>query len=301
MSYDKESPLLKPRIGNIGVLVLMNVIWAAAYPATAIALHGMTALFLTMVRLGVGALMLIPFLWVGSRGRWSMKALWMALGLGIVGFSLPVYLQSMGLYLSSPAMAAMSIALEPLATAVIASLVLREALGRGRKWALAVAVIGAWAIAGFPTIGHLGYLRGDIVLLGAVLCFATYNVFSSRLVGILSAPTANTATLLAGFLGVLPIWLLLGGKAPRTWVHGELWALLYLAIMATAVAYYLWMFAVSKVSVALAALFLYLQPIIGVLLSVWLTNTALSNSFYIGSALIFLALYLGRDRSPAIA
>ncbi len=289
---------MKPKLGNISVLVLMNLIWAAAYPVTAIALHGMTAQFLTVVRLGVGGFVLIPFLWVGAKIPWNWHTIGWSLVLGIVGFSLPVYLQSLGLYLSSPAMAAMSIALEPLATAVIAAVWLKESLGTGRKWALGSAMVGAWAIAGFPTVGHLGYLAGDLALLAAVVCFATYNVFSSRLAAKLSAPTANTATLLGGFIGIVPVWLLTGGKTPTDWVHGELWALLYLALLATALAYYLWMFAVSRVPVALAALFLYLQPILGVLLSVIITHTILTLSFYIGSVLIMLALYLGREAGP---
>ena len=290
---------MKPKLGNISVLVLMNLIWAAAYPATAIALHGMTAQFLTLVRLGVGGFVLMPFLWVGAKSRWNWPTIGWSFLLGIVGFTLPVYLQSLGLYLSSPAMAAMSIALEPLATAVIASVWLKESLGPGRKWALGTAVAGAWAIAGFPTIGHRGYLVGDLVLLAAVFCFATYNVFSSRLAAKLSAPTANTATLLGGFIGIVPVWLLTGGKMPTTWVHGELWALLYLALLATALAYYLWMIAVTSVPVALAALFLYVQPILGVLFSVIITHTKLTSPFYIGSGLIMLALYLGREAEPA--
>lgn len=225
-----------------------------------------------------------------------MKRMLFAFGLGIIGFSLPVYLQSLGLFLSTPALAAISIALEPLVTTVIAAMWLQEMFGWGRKWALVMAVVGAWAVAGFPTLGHTGYAYGDLLLLLAIGGFAVYNVFSARLSQTVGSSAATAATLLGGFIGSVPIWLLSGASAPHTWVHGELWALLYLSILATALAYFLWMFSVRRVPVSLVALFLYLQPVLGVLLSVAITHTRLNFSFYVGAILILGALYVGRER-----
>lgn len=283
------------RTGSIGILVAMNVIWAGTYPATSIALKGMSPEFLTMVRLGVGALAFAPFL-RGLRSHWNVQTVFLAVGLGVVGFSVPVYLQSLGLFLSTPALAAISIALEPLLTAVIAATWLRERFGPGRKLALVMAAAGTWAIAGFPSLGHRGYLYGDLLLLLAIGCFAVYNVFSAPLSRRLGSSTATAATLLGGFLGSLPIWVASGAKTPHTWVHGEIWALLYLSILATALAYFLWMYSVSRVPVALVALFLYLQPIVGVLLSVLITHTRLTFAFYLGASLILGALYVGRQQ-----
>ncbi len=281
---------------NIGILVAMNLIWAGTYPATSLALRGMTPEFLTMVRLGVGALAFLPFLRLTRGKLWDVKLGLLALGLGIVGFSIPVYLQSLGLFLSTPALAAISIALEPLVTMVIAAMWLQEVFGRGRKWALVMAVVGAWAVAGFPTLGHAGYAYGDLLLLVAIGCFAVYNVFSARLSQVVGSSTATAATLLGGFIGSVPIWLATGARTPHTWIHGELWALLYLSILATALAYFLWMFSVRRVPVSLVALFLYLQPVLGVLLSVIITHTQLSFSFFVGALLILGALFVGQER-----
>ncbi len=284
------------RTASVGILVAMNVIWAGTYPATSIALKGMTPEFLTMVRLGVGALAFSPFL-RGLRSHWKFPTIFLALGLGIVGFSVPVYLQSFGLFLSTSALAAISIGLEPLLTTLIAATWLHERFGHARKLALAMAVVGAWAIAGFPSLGHRGYLDGDLLLLVAIGCFAVYNVFSASLSRRLGSSTATAATLLGGFIGSLPIWMVSGAHVPHTWVHGEIWALFYLSLLATALAYFLWMFSVRQVPVSLVALFLYLQPLLGVLLSVLITHTRLTIAFYLGAALILGALYVGRERS----
>jgi drug/metabolite transporter (DMT)-like permease len=73
--------------------------------------------------------------------------------------------------------------------------------------------------------------------------------------------------------------------------------LAYLSVLGTAGAYLLWMFAIARIPMSVAALFLYVQPILGVVLSEMVVPVPLKVSYYLGSGLILLALYLGRDRA----
>ncbi|MCY0907639.1 MAG: DMT family transporter [Sulfobacillus thermotolerans] len=278
-------------------LLAMNLIWAGTYPATGLALTAASATFLTMFRLLAGTLVFAPFLF---RGRpWTASKIVRTLGLGVIGFSLPLVLQTQGLRASTPAMAAISIALEPLLTALMASLLLKERLPKARKWALALAAVGAWAVAGFPRPGVQGYGMGDGLLVAALGCFAIYNVYSSSLSRMLSPQQATAATFAGGFLGTVPLWLATGAQVPHHWSGPPLWAALYLAVLGTAVAYFLWMLTASRIPMAIMALFLYIQPVLGVVLSAWITPEPMTGSFYLGSAAILLALYLGRDVIPA--
>ncbi|WP_158026919.1 DMT family transporter [Sulfobacillus thermosulfidooxidans] len=278
-------------------LLTMNLIWAGTYPATAVALISISASLLTLIRLGTGSLVMLPFLWRNVR-IWSGRTILRTAFLGVIGFSLPLVLQTQGLKASTPAMAAISIALEPLMTAVMASVLLKEHLSHARKWALAIAAFGAWAVAGFPRPGVKGYITGDILLVLAILCFAVYNVYSSSLSRHLSPGQATAGTFLGGFLGTIPIWLITGAKWPATWHPASIMATVYLALLGTALAYFLWMHTASRIPVALMALFLYLQPVLGVVLSMLLTPTHLSGSFVIGALAILGALYIGRDKAP---
>ncbi|OFW80222.1 MAG: hypothetical protein A2201_02640 [Alicyclobacillus sp. RIFOXYA1_FULL_53_8] len=282
---------------GVAAIILANFIWSGSFSATAIAVHGMSPAFISMVRLGTGALVLSPFLKLSKGSKWDWKTIFLALMLGAIGFAAPVYLETVGLALSTPALAAISIALEPLFTVVIASLLLRERLNWSRRLALAVAFVGAWAIAGLPRPGKSGYLAGDLLLIAAVFCYAIYNAYSQRLAGKLSSAAATSATLWGGFLSSIPIWLLTGGDVPHSLRFPDWTALLYLALVATASAYVLWMFALKIIPVSQAALFLYMQPVFGVLLSVMIVGTRPGWYFYLGAGLILFAILLGRERA----
>lgn len=287
------------RLG-LAAVIIVNLIWSGSFAATAIAVTHMSSVTLTMVRLGTGALVLSPYLRLPKGMRWDRSTLGLAILLGIVGFTAPVYLETAGLALSTPAMAAISIALEPLFTIVIATLMLRERLPKLRIIALWLALIGAWAIAGFPRPGAAGYLWGDLLLILAVLCYGVYNAYSKHLTARVPPTSGAAVTLLAGFLTTLPIWLVDGAPWPSAMpVNGYL-AIAYLTLMATALAYFLWLSVLQRISVSVAALFLYLQPIFGVILSILIVHVHPPLGFYGGAALIFAALFIGRERPVTV-
>ncbi len=286
------------RYAGLLFLFAANLIWSGSFPATAIAVSHMSAVFLTLVRLGVGALLLTPFLKLPRGKRWDLRLVALSFVLGVLGFALPVYLETEGLYLSTPALAAIAIAMEPLFTVLIVAFATKEPLPFHRKLAIGLSLFGAWAIAGFPGPAGTGYAAGDALLVLAVVCYALYNVYSKYLSVRITATAATSATLWGGFFGTLPIWLATGGQAPHA-LTGTAWiALAYLAVLATTGAYALWMLALKTVPVSVAALTLYFQPVFGVLLSILIVHTRPSPFFYLGAAMILGSLYLG-SRSRA--
>lgn len=286
-------PRRNRRLGMIA-MVLANLMWAGSYPATAVALQTVNSVSITLIRLGVGALVMSPFLKLRSPHRWTARAVGLGLVMGILGFTLPVWLQTVGVGLSTAGLAAMSIALEPAFTVLVAAMLLRQRLPRMQWMAIAAAVFGSWAIAGFPRPGMAGYLVGDAILLLAILSWAVYNVLSQPLTAQVPATASTAITLLAGFLTSLPLMMNTHKLIPHHLTGTTLAVLGFLAIGATVGAYLLWMLAVKQLEVADAAIYLYIQPIAGVLLSVVIAGTRITGSFIIGSLMILGALFLGQ-------
>lgn len=214
--------------------------------------------------------------------------------LGILGFTLPVTLETVGIHVSTPALGAVSIALEPLFTVFIASLLFRHRLARSRKVAMIIAAVGAWVVGGCPRPGVAGYVVGDVVLLCAVLCYAMYNAISSRVTEDIPPAAATSIMLFAGFVGCIPIWLGLHHPMPHDVTWTSLGALLFLSVMATAGAYLIWLLVLQEHDVSSATITLYLQPVFGVIFSILIVHTHPTWYFYVGAALILLALYIGR-------
>lgn len=177
---------------------------------------------------------------------------------------------------------------------------LRESVPANRRVALLIALIGAWAIAGFPRPGSPGYAIGDVLLVLSVICYGLYSVYSKRLTAYIPSHSAAAATLLAGFLTSLPIWFLSGHGLPKSVPVSGYIAVLYLALFASAGAYVLWLYALQSYRASVAALFLYLQPIFGVILSMLIVGVRPPAYFYVGGALILFGLFVGREKKQKV-
>jgi drug/metabolite transporter (DMT)-like permease len=74
---------------------------------------------------------------------------------------------------------------------------------------------------------------------------------------------------------------------PIIWV-----AVLHIAVVATAVPYFLNAWALSRVDPSTVAVFVYLQPVIGFLMAVLFLGEQIGPNFVIAAALIFAGVFL---------
>jgi len=292
-----------PKWGLFSLLIFANLIWSASFTATGLAAESFSPPLIVMARMIIGGLVLVPFVMRDVRlGVWTWKKVLRISLLGLLGFTLPVTMETEGIRASSPALGAVSIALEPLLTLVVSAVAFRTPLGPRRWFAMILAATGAWVVAGCPRPGFAGYLLGDLLMLGAVACYAIYNAISGRLTADVSAASATSIMLLAAGIGCLPVYAWTGHAWPRHVTPASLWSLVFLAFFATAAAYLIWIFVLQDHDVASAAITLYLQPVFGVLISIVVTGERPSVLFYAGGAMILLALFLGQHRGqPSIS
>ncbi|NMP22541.1 DMT family transporter [Sulfobacillus harzensis] len=281
----------------IAWLVLMNTLWAVGYPVTDIALKaGLDPSLLAALRLVTAFLLLAPEL--RRVRRWSGRLLGFSAFLGLIGFSIPIWLQIIGLHGTDPAIASISISLEPLVTILGAALATRLGVPWWQQAALTLAVLGSWILTGEPRPGHLSHLGGDAALIASVACFAVYNVYSQHLSRSVEAGPAAALTFGFGALGSVVIWALVGAPVPNHVSWPMIWSTAFMALLATGLAYWLWLHVVSRHSVTVSALFLYVQPLLGTLLSLILGQSPLTLSLILGGLLLLLAMTLGQEARP---
>lgn len=278
-------------------LLVMNSLWAVGYPVTDIALsQGLSPSLLAVVRLVVAFLMLAPEL--RRVGHWSGRLLGFSAFLGIVGFSIPIWLQMVGLHGTDPAIASISIALEPLVTVLVAAAMARLRVPWWQQIALGLAGLGSWVLTGEPRPGHLSHLGGDLALIASAVCFAVYNVYSQRLSQAVQAGPAAALTFAFGALGSVIIWIFARAPRPTHLSFPMIWSTAFMAIGATGLAYWLWLHVVNRHSVTVSALFLYVQPLLGTLLSLVLGQSPITLSLILGGSAILVAMSLGQETAP---
>ena len=269
-------------------VLLANVVWSTTYPVSQLALS-IGAGRLAALRFLISGVIALPLLRGQRLPRGRM--LLAAIGLGLLGFSVAFLLQLEGIRLAGASLAALSIALEPLATAIVARLWLREVLPRLAPLGFLLAVLGTWLLAGAPRPGHDANLAGILLLAASAASFGFYNVFSKPVTEAVGELPLTVIGALAAGIAFSP-FLAFGPPLHSMPVGDVLWVV-YLALVPTLLGYFLWFYAVRRAQVGFAAFFLYVQPVLGSILSwIWL-GEALTPLEIAGGALVLVAVYLG--------
>jgi drug/metabolite transporter (DMT)-like permease len=282
------------------LLIVANVLWAGSYVAAKFALRDTSVTMMLALRMGISALILLPFLLARRRELRLTHATLLQLALLVlVGFVINKLLEFGGLALTTASDVALLIASESIFTAALSWIVLRERFKALTGAALLFGFAGVYLIIerslvpNLPSGAGAARIFGDLLVVLALLSEAFYTVrgkamlvkhpplliTAASIVGsvVFWAPAAGWETLTTGWhpIGVLA-WIGIG----------------WLALMSTVVAYLCWFKGLAKVDGSAAAATLFIQPLLGTLLAIVLLHDQLTLLTIIGGLLIVASVYL---------
>ncbi len=201
------------------------------------------------------------------------------------------------------------IGLSPLMVAIIASFVVKEALGWQKILGLFMGLAGVGLIAELsPNDAVPNRILGMSLVVGGVVVYALYTVYLRNFINAHNSQPAGeqhpsslaiiTWVSFFGWLFLIPFSLL---EAPWTasgnagsWVGVfYFWiGILYLALCSTVVGYLFYVQGVSAIGASRAVVFANLVPVFGVLSSVWIRSEKLNIWHAVSFALIFGGVYI---------
>lgn len=243
--------------------------WGANFVLAEYVLQDLPPLWAAAVRFLLGALLMLGIAGVRHEGLIGLLrrnfAIYLALGVvGIAAFNLMFFyaLQS-----TSPNNAALIMATNPLLTAILAAVFLKERITRRHMVALPVAFGGVAIVITEGDLSHLASLtlaRGDVLMLCAALSWAGYNVMVKRYMpsGAVMAHTSWIMT--AGALILLVAALAAGGEPHWPRASAQL-ALATMVVGGTVLAYLFWGMAIARLGAGKAAIFMNLIPVFAML------------------------------------
>ena len=134
---------------------------------------------LAILRWAIGFLCLLPVALV-LRVRWPPRSDWLAVAaLGICFFGLFFVLYNIAVSYTTAARAALALSTLPLQTMVVGALLGIEPLTRRKSAGVGIAFVGVIAALAFGLpAAPPGAWRGELIMIGAVLCMSFYNVWS---------------------------------------------------------------------------------------------------------------------------
>ncbi|MDE2607579.1 MAG: DMT family transporter [Burkholderiales bacterium] len=203
-----------------------------------------------------------------------------------------------GVSLTSAVSAGVIMAAIPATVALLSWAFLRERI-TGRTWtAIACAAMGIVLLAfarpqhGEAGGGRLAWL-GDLLVLGAVVCEASYAVIGKALTGVLGPKRITALINLWGFALVTPFGLVTALRFDFGSVHASSWLLLvFYALAASVWTVWLWMTGLKVVPAAQAGVFTAMLPVSAALVGVLVLGERLAalQMLAFGSALAGVVL-----------
>lgn len=193
----------------------------------------------------------------------------------------------------------------PIFIALIAILFFGEIFNWRKVAGIAIAFLGVVLIVGqgsFITVGtDSEQFKGDLFLLFTAVSGAIGLVLTKRVLGRFGPLATLTYINTFGALGLLPFagWELFRGVTINSTSLLPWLAPVYQALFTTIVAHFMWNQVLSRKEASWAAVFLYITPVMTVVLSWIFLNETLTWVLALGGALVVLGTHLvTREGSP---
>ncbi len=195
------------------------------------------------------------------------------LSLGVVGVFFSFYALHWALQISDAGVTAVIFSLNPIFTAGIAAVVLKERTNLfvwgGLALGMAGAVISITRLD-FSNLAHRADVRGGLLALAAAFCWSVYTVYGKRYSERYGAVPVSSITMTVGALLFLITSLAEGSLGSVTTFSLKSWALLaYLGIAAVGIGYLLYFEGLRRVTASRGTALFYMKPVLATVFA-WL-------------------------------
>lgn len=298
------------RGAGIAAVAIVMVIFGTTFVAIKIALNDLGPFTLALARFLIALLIFAPFL---RRGRAGVPA-WQMAAMGFLGVTLFFSLQNWGLVYTTAANASIILSAIPALTAIIGWLALGERLNARRAAGILLSMVGVAVVVGGERLRAAGFvaglagnqaLLGNLLILGAALSWALYTVLGRHVVARLAPAVVTAHTAAWGVLFLTPFALGELASTGVAWPSAAGWtALLFLAVVASGLAFYLYLFALTRLAAGEASVYVNLSPVVTLVAAAVVLAERITALQLLGAALVLAGVYLtertGRAKLAAL-
>lgn len=277
-------------------LSIAAAIWGSMYVVSKIALESVPPLMLVWLRYGIALIALgVGALLFGVSWRIGRQDWWRVAQIGIVGYGISIAAQFIGTKLATAQLGSLITAGTPAFMVIFAYVLLRERITISKAGAIVLASLGVLLIVGMG-ISTPSVRVGELVLAIAAVSWAWMSVLVKTLPSSYSSLTVTLYAMAIAFCCMTPL-----AFAQMSWGHliaviGRqpqlIGYILYLGMVSTALAFFLWNLGLQQVEAGIGGLYLFFQPVVGGILGWFWLGERFGWTFVGGSLLIGTGVYL---------
>jgi len=281
---------------RVGVLlaIVSSCLGGTAAAVTRYLVGNADPVTLAILRWGIGFLCVLPVALI-FKAKWPQRADWLGIAvLGLCFFGLFFVLYNIAVGYTTAARASLALSTLPLQTMLVGALLGIEPLTARKSVGVGVAVLGVFAaLASGVSDAPTGAWRGELIMTGAVLCMAFYNVWSrpfiqrSSALGFLAVGMGTGAAALTLFGLLSGRAAVVGSFGTSQWIAG-----IYLGVGGGALAFILWVMALQRATLTRVANTMTVNPIAAALLASQLVGEPITISLIAGLVAVFAGIWI---------
>ena len=274
------------------------IVWGASFIATKVALADISPITIVWLRFAMGVLILglvvalrrqfaLP-----DKNEWGYFAL-----LGFLGITFHQWLQSNGLVTSEASTTAWIVATTPVFMALLGWLVLKERLDWLRNFGILLAFAGVLVVVSDGDLASISIGRfgapGDVLILISAVNWSVFSALSRRGLRAYPAGLMMFYVMASGWIFTTLLFIPTKGfsEIPRLSTDG--WTgVLFLGVLCSGLAYIAWYDALQALSSAETGVFLYIEPLVAVVVAAIVLGEPITWASLFGGAVILVGVWL---------
>lgn len=280
----------------IVALITANIIWGSSAAIFKWSLDAMPPFTFIFIRFLLATLLLLPFTFHNlSIKRHDIPKIFI---LTFVGFTLHISTIFLGLTMSPSINASIIASSAPVFLLAASFFVLKEKLKRKVIVGTLFSLLGIVIIIMQPFIesGIEGSLIGNLFFVIATISFVIYAVLMKEFKLPYSPLTLTFWIFLMATITFLPLFALESGLKPLTIPPQGLLGILFGAIFTSNIAYMLFNYAINHIQANEVGIFLYIDPVVTVLIAVPLLGETVTSTFLLGALFVFGGIMIAEGR-----
>ena len=276
-------------------------LWALCYPLIVLGLDNAPHITFAALRALIAGITLLIIAIILGRPQPRGLAIWMMLiWIGIGATTLGFYGMFHASEFVSPGLATVITNIQPMLTAVLAALILNEKITTNIKFGLILGFIGVLFIASTSYLDSSDKslnTQGLFYLLLAVVGIVSSNILIKKIVGKIDGLIAMGWQLIFGSIFLWVIAISTENVFEINWSIDFIISLFGLAILGTALAFWLWFLVLEKVELSFANSYNFLVPVFGIIMGILFYDEKIGLLTGIGIAIIIVGLLLVNSAS----
>ncbi len=281
-------------------LIITNVIWGAAAPIFKWSLESTPPFTLAVLRFGLSTLIILPF--VKGKLKIRPKDFFAVLIIALTGITINISFFFMGLEFSDSINAPIIASSAPLFIILFGFLFLKDKLKKKTIMGGLIGLLGVLTIVVIPSIekGIDTSLLGNVFFILAMFGTVVSAILIKKIIKRYNPMTLVFWSFLIGTIGFLPMFfneVQQVGFLPV--INNQvILGVLFGAFLSSGVGYFLHTWAIKYMPVEDVGLFVYMDPVVAVLIAYPLLGETPTIHFIIGSILVFLGIFVAEGRFP---